>query len=561
MQEYSTDAPDIRVIVPADASPLLQALADLLHRQVAARCGTVVRCADNHSCTIELSILPELDAEGYAIEDGPCETVRIAGGDARGVLYGIGKFLRTSRFAPGVFTPGDWRGASKPVKKLRGIYFATHYYNFYQTAPIDEVIRYIEELALWGMNTLAVWYDMHHFEHSDHPEAVAFRERLRQMLAAARRLGLDTMLLAVGNEAYANSPLELRADATAKRGGYYDVAVCPSTPSGMDYILQVLGDEFDWAREVEPSHIGIWPYDQGGCGCEQCRPWGSNGFMRCVESVSSLARRKLPGVKVILSTWYFNQAEWRDVARILQERPELVDGLLMEHFFPDEQQVPVHEGAALGLPVVGFPEISMWGMFPWGGFGANPQPKRFHREWIRVSDALAGGFPYSEGIFEDINKVLWTQLYWNPDATVDEILGEYIAYYFSPEAVADVRSVIYTLEQNHHFRWWPGKLDGVKLPWFPSQGLAPQPDPGAEDAFAAMQHIDRLLSESVRASWRWRILYIRAMMDSELKTNGGAPTPACLEGFSELNRLFHVVPDTDWVVRPPINPTQAVLSR
>ena len=57
-----------------------------------------------------------------------------------------------------------------------------------------------------------------------------------------------------------------------------------------------------WSRV---SHL--WPYDQGGCGCAQCRPWGTNGFLKAGGAVAALARKKLPGTKIVLSTWFFDE--------------------------------------------------------------------------------------------------------------------------------------------------------------------------------------------------------------------------------------------------------------
>ena len=36
--------------------------------------------------------------------------------------------------------------------------------------------RYVEELALWGCNTLAVWFDLHHYHGIDDPEARAMSD-------------------------------------------------------------------------------------------------------------------------------------------------------------------------------------------------------------------------------------------------------------------------------------------------------------------------------------------------------------------------------------------------
>ncbi len=110
------------------------------------------------------------------------------------------------------------------------------------------------------------------------------------------------------------------------------------------------------------------------------------------------------------------------------------------------------------------------------------------------------------------------------------------------------------LEQNHHMRWWPLELNGVKLSldWFPSKGVKPQADPGAEEAYGIIKLVDSKLSEWVRKSWRWRIVYIRTMLDSELKANGGTPNETCILGFKELMKIYHTSEKTDPAVRPPI---------
>ena len=93
-----------------------------------------------------------------------------------------------------------------PEKKVRGIYLATHFHNFYHDAPIEEVQQYVEDLGLWGFNTVVVWYDMHHFQGFDAAATVQFRQRLAAICGAARRVGLDVGLVRVANEGYANSP-------------------------------------------------------------------------------------------------------------------------------------------------------------------------------------------------------------------------------------------------------------------------------------------------------------------------------------------------------------------
>jgi len=441
-----------------------------------------------------------------------------------------------------------WRGESVPEKPIRGIYFATHFYNYYHTAPVEQIERYVEELALWGFNTLIVWYDMNHFNGFNDPEATRLRQRLRRILQAGREVGLDVGLVVIGNEGYANSPKPLRADPSGMRGAVNETNICPNKPGGLAHILANLSQHFEYFADLRPEYLWIWPYDPGGCGCKNCRPWGSNGFLKCAESISGLARKRLPDVKIVLSAWFFKDDEWQQLGKALGDDPDWVDMIMAENIL----------GASPGkLPMVGFPEISMHETFPWGGFGATPLPRRHAELWQAKKSKLAGGFPYSEGIFEDINKVTYAQLYWNSKTSVEDILKEYIAYEYSPKVVDDALEVITTLENNHHWRWWPEKLKGVKLTmnWFPSRNAKPQADLGAEEAYASVRQVDTELPGWARESWRWRILFIRTMLDAELKRNGGSPTQACEEGFRELMNLYHVTEDTDPVVRPPASGT------
>ena len=534
----------IQLVLPANPGAVVTNLADVFSRQIAQRCDATVVTGSGAALVVELATASDAGAEGFRIENRAGGGVRIVGGGDRGLVAGVGKFLRTSRYDQGGFTPGTWRGASVPLKANRGIYFATHFHNYYHEAPVEEIARYVEDLALWGLNELVVWYDMHHFDGADTPEAVAFRDRLHAIMTAAKRIGMDVSLLVIGNEAYNNSPAAMRAEGGG-RGAVYTCDICPHKPGGMDYILGVLGHEFDWAADLAPRSVWIWPFDPGGCATADCAPWATNGFLWCVEQVGALARQKLPGTKVMLSTWLMDGTETTTVANRIAAQPNLADGLVIEGSVGSA-------AAALGLPITGFPEISMHETFPWGGFGATPLTARAQGQWNAAKGSLSGGYPYSEGIYEDFTKIAYSQFYWS-DQTAAQTVREYISFEFSPAVVDAVAGVVQTLEQNHHMRWWPGMLEGVPLEmnWFPSYGAQPQADPGAEQAYATMQEVATRLTPKARTSWRWRQLYLRALLDSELKTNGGSPNTRCNQAFAELIQIYHAE-NAIGTVRPPL---------
>ena len=530
----------IAVKRPANASPVIDRVVAVLKRQIESRCSATVEVGMVHpDYTIELGIDSGLSSESYAVTPMDDRGVRITGHDDRGILYGVGRWLRASRYDAAGFTPGTWRGASAPAKPWRAVYLATHFSNFYQQAPIQKVVDYVEDLALWGTNTIIVWYDMHHYLHAREPAAVAMQERLKRILHAAKAIGLDVGLTCLGNEAYAGSPSELRADYQTGRAVYH-VELCPNRPGAMEQMLRWFDEELEIFAEVHPDYLALGPYDQGGCACAACKPWGANGYLKIARAKAERARARFPGIRTILSTWLFDhgrdQGEWQGLAEAFATPPDWCH-YIMADSHTTYPTYPLTQGVPGGLPLLNFPEISMWNMHPWGGFGANPLPHRFGELWQKVKAHLDGGMPYSEGIYEDINKVLCLQWYWAPDRCAEEIVKEYAAFEYSPDVADEVWRAIGILEANHghiwainwtlryHYRFIQGALGEVG---------------NTREAVARLTAADARLSPQARASWRWRILLLRALIDHELSsTSGLLATEACERHFEELTAIYH----------------------
>ena len=256
------------------------------------------------------------------------------------------------------------------------------------------------------------------------------------------------------------------------------------------------------------------------------------------EPIAELARRDFPGCKIILSAWYFDKftsGEWDGLERKFgKERPKWIDYMMADDAGvkrysgkPPEHHVPG------GFPLLSFPEISMWGAGPWGGFGANPLPTHHQELWNIGKDSLAGGFPYSEGIFEDLNKVLFAQFFWKKETPANSIVDEYVSYEFSPKVVPLVRRAIEILEKNYPRRVEnPGKEAGPVR-------FVLEHSSDAEEAFKLMQQADKSLSPQARDSWRWRILYLRALIDSELVRNDYRVSSRCEEALQELTKIYY----------------------
>ena len=268
--------------------------------------------------------------------------------------------------------------------------------------------------------------------------------------------------------------------------------------------------------------------------------------MKCVSGGGQPRPQEVAGTKIVLSTWMIDQGEWSGIKEQLARTKGLADEILLEPSVRPRDRSERSRPADVRLPRDQHAQD-----IPVGRFGATPLTAHSQGQWNRGQGTSSGGFPYSEGIYEDLTKVVYSQFYWN-DKPAAETVKEYIAFEFRRMSWR-IAGVIKTLEQNHHWRWWPGELEGVKLDmnWFPSKGAKPQADPGAEEAYATMQRIDGLLTPQAKKAWRWRQLYLRALLDAELKTNGGKPNDRCNEAFAELIKIYHAE-NANPAVRPPL---------
>jgi hypothetical protein len=545
----------IRESAPGQSAP--PATRMLLERKLRERGIALAPAEDENALVVELVDDRSLPAEGYSIARGP-SAVRIAGNGALGLLHGMGRFLRTVTFSRGHADPSSVPvvPTQAPTRPLRALYLATHFNNYYQAAPVADVVRYLEDCALWGYNTVVVWFDRH--EHLGIRSAAAQEEiaRLNVILDAARALGLDVGLTMVANEGYANSPLELRADHRAGRNGYhtepydhYHVEICPSQPGAVDLIVTEAMEVIDaFQRHGPVRHVILWPYDQGGCTCAACAPWGANGFLVAAEGIARRTRDRHPGIGIILSTWYFDRfidGEWSGISKAFQQRPDWVDRLLGGDFgglpFPEYPRV---HGAPGGLPMISFPEVSMNGMTPWGAIGANVRPHEITEMWREVGPLLDGGAVYSEGIFEDLNKAVIAQLMWGRDDG-DAIVAEYCAATFGAHVAEATAGLVAELERTT-----------FGLPHYEASQLDHAPElavsggdyrPVAETA----REIDARLDDDVRSSWRWRLILARCVIQDALQSGRTLADDEVADLLDEITEIYHAQ-DAMRFLRPPV---------
>lgn len=527
--------PQVGLVLPPGPSPVVRRIGRVLTRQIEDRCDARVAQLEA-PFTIVLAVEKGIGTEGFRIEDHGDGQVRIVGNDECGLLYGVGKFLRGSSYGPDGFTPGSWRGTSVPVCPVRGLYFATHFNNYYEAAPEEEVERYLEDLALWGVNSIVMHFPCWQFEGFHDPAAQAALARQKQIMRAGKALGMRMGLIQVANESFKSLPDALRNTPVPDpegRHGNFGVQICPAKPAARERRLQEWNQLLDAFASEGLDYLVFWPYDEGGCGCSSCQPWGGRGFPALCRALSAAARHKFPHVRIVLSAWTFDTppcGEWQGLTEALKGDASWVDYIQADAHegFP---RYPLDMGVPGGLPLLNFPEISMWGQNPWGGYGSNPLPARFQRLWDETERKVSGGFPYSEGIYEDLNKVIVSQFYWNPERSAAETVREYIAFEYGPAVVEELEAVVSLLEKNH-------PRDHV--------------DASAVEAFERAQRAEAVLTPQARRGWRWRILYLRALIDKELHLRDGKlEGPVLKAAFEELTSIYHAENAHSMPIRPP----------
>ena len=505
---------------------------------------------------VVLMVDGQMQEDEYRVEANSRRVCVVSGG-VSGSFAGVGDYLRKSAFdGRGGCTPFEGTLALRPDNPIHGMYFATHFQNFYEAAPLDQVRSIIEDLALCGCNALMVWYDMHQFTDVDTPDSLAMIARLKAMLRHAAAVGMKTVFTTLSNESFSNSPENLRAEWAEQNGyfkspeGHYHVEICPNREGGMEEILRQRRRVMEAFSDVRLDYISVWPYDQGGCTCNKCAPWGANGFLKTLDALCELYAEVVPNSRVLCSTWFFDRfvkGEWdafnRAVNKKMNPRVEYLFG-----YFANDERVPefIREGnMPAGKRMIAFPEISMYGALPWGGFGANPMPGRMEENYRENGGLYCGALPYSEGIFEDINKELMLAFYSGRSNSAEEVLREYARFELCLNG--ELEDAFVQMVQGMEETLNRAETDGVgmRVPWQRTvehayeeiRFIIEKPDRAAE-VEALAERIDAFLPKRIRTGWRWRVLRLRARIDAELCAHDMHFSEKFEESMEELKRIY-----------------------
>lgn len=406
-------------------------------------------------------------------------------------IAAVGHLLHRMSFGPGSVSLPRLSLASHPAYPVRGHTLACHKQTTtYDKWDLSHWEGYLADLAALG-NNVAVLYPLHparwkgSLPFDDPPwfdspaRAAEFARQLeiqRRLPDLCHELGMRYGAWIPTNDVFP-AEVERQPDLT-RHGGPY---VCLAQPGARERVLAIRERLFDLLPRLDVLFLPS--RDDGGCpGCERCTPWAPI-YLDLARETVALARRRHPGCRAWLSQQGLDASETTYLLDFLaRERPDWVEAVALGPFGEVATLDPA--GGAFSLetysgpgPLAGpaarlraalppeyrlvlYPDVThtfrcqypVVGMDPVVQYVWNredgPAPRAV--EMARIHAATApfadGAAPYSEGNTDDVNKLVWSLLSWDPAMTGEAAAAEYARLYFG-EAVAAATALILGFEK------------------------------------------------------------------------------------------------------------------
>jgi len=380
---------------------------------------------------------PALAAEGFVLRawtESGAPSVAVLGADERGVLFGVGGLLRALRMTKAKVTLSSGLNVTtSPKYPLRGHQLGyrpkTNSYDGWTVSMWDQ---YIRDLAVFGTNAIELVPP----RSDDAPDSPHFPLPPMQMMIEMSRLadeyGLDVWIW------------------------YPAMDVNYADPKTVEFALNEWGQVFRALPRIDAVFV----------------PGGDPGHTRpkyllaLLQKQAENLRQYHPKGKVWISPQSFNREWTHEFYQILaRDQPAWLSGVVYGPQNCDDlptlrRQIPRQ------YPLRLYPDIthSLECQFPvpdWdtayayteGREVINPRPQGSANILRRAAPHSIGFLSYSEGCNDDVNKIVWSALAWNPEANVIDVLREYSRYFLGEKYAEGFAQGLLSLERN-----WQGPL-------------------------------------------------------------------------------------------------------
>ncbi len=399
----------------------------------------------------------------------------IAGNSPRGLVFGVGYFLRKVRLMPRRITvPRTIETVTEPVVALRGHQLGYRpKVNSYDGFTVPMWERYIRDLAVFGTNAVEL---MPPFTDDD-ADSPLFPLPQSEMLVA-----MSALLKKYGMDVWMWYPLmhgDYRKPEVVKKSLEENEELFKNMPR-LDAVFVPGGDPGRQKPEVLFEHL---------------------------ERVAKVLHRYHPGAGIWISPQGYTAAWMEQFEQLLRQKPAWLTGVThgpwvrmdvndLRKIVPSEYPIRRYPDITHSIDAQYFvPDWDYAYTVTENRETINPRPMDQAAIFHSVALENHHGFiTYSEGVNDDVNKMIWSGLGWDPQADVVTILRDYARYFIDPELTDAFAQGLLNLEQN-----WRGALLNNRL---------------VDVHHAIFKSMENRANPRVRLNWRFQMALYRSYYDA-----------------------------------------------
>ncbi|MDP4130848.1 MAG: hypothetical protein Q8939_11865 [Bacteroidota bacterium] len=422
-----------------------------------------------------LSAKPESFRIGITQQQGRT-VILIEGSDGRGVLYGAGKLLRMMRFgrtgvsaAESISLLAGLPLAESPDKPIRGHQLGyRNTANSYDGWTVAQFEQYIRDLVVFGTNSIE---SIPIFDEKPSPHfKIPAADMNRHISEICQQYDIDYWMWV---------PAQFDLKDAVKRKRYLDTMedICKYSPR-INGVFFPGGDPGDNPPEL------VWPL---------------------LKDIAAVLKKYHPQARTWLSLQGFTHAQSLTVYDYIQkEKPDWLGGLVTGPSSPPVQET--RSALPANYPIRYYPDLThnvrcdfpIWWWDPafnltLGREASNPQPYYYATLYRALQQYIDGFISYSDGAHDDVNKIIWTRMAWDPKSDEREIMKEYAGYFFGDSLAERGADGILSLEKN-----WEG-------PIVANGSIA--------STCASWNEMENNHPE-LSGNWRWQLCLLRAYYDA-----------------------------------------------
>ena len=459
-------------------------------------------------------------AEGYVLavdtrsRTGP--TVYAIGNDRRGALFAVGRLLRTADWYPGkVLLRADLSISTAPAYPNRGMQLGyRNTADTYDAWDMGRYAQYLRDLICFGNNAIELIPSVS-------PNVVVNDDPSWVMPSTSWDTTITVSALCN------NYDMDLWMWIPLQSGAAAD-------PAQREASLRDREDLFAACQRID--HIFVPGGDPGNTPPQLLMPY--------LKDLAERLRKHHPKAAMWVSPQGFSR-EWRDYFYnyLKTEQPDWLTGIV---YGPGVGGWPadVRKITPARYPMRFYPDIThtIRCQFPillWDEAWAQTyerQPIQPRPTWSQLicnmfSKETVGAVCYSDGTGDDVNKIVWDAMLWDPKADLREVLRDYGRCFVGPEFADDIAEGILTLEQD----WVGPAISNPQVPKtlahyqaIEKRALAP---------FANIPSEDRVRPhDTVAWSWRLQQQLIRAYGDAYVQKRLQRDTGLLSQAYAELKQ-------------------------